>query len=101
MSHAGRGNHMSNPCLLFRTRIMTGAAKLLIVRESATVAEDRQATGTASHSNNKAQRNKAHADSSCGEKTCSTSAHIIEMELNGGAVRFSAKTDEKDAENVI
>lgn len=92
---------MSNPCRQFRTRIMTAAAKLLIVRASATVAEERQATGTASHPNNNAQRNKAHAASSRCEKTRSRYAHIIAMELKRAAIRFGAKTDEKRAEFAI
>ena len=68
---------MSNPCRQFRTMIMTGGAKLLIVRGCATVAEGRQATNHPSHRNNKAKQHKVRVASRCGVNALHKTAHQV------------------------
>ena len=52
-----------------RTGFAAGAAKLLIVRECATVAEERHVLAATSHPNNKKKRDIVNATSSCCTKT--------------------------------
>ena len=65
---AFRNEDMSSGCRHSRTRIMTGGPKLLIVKDSATVAEERQARRVLTPPNNKVQRHKAKAVSGRGAK---------------------------------
>ncbi len=59
---------MSSHCRHFGTRIMTGGHRLLIVKDTATVAEGRQEQVRVTLRNNKKKRKKAHAVCKCGSK---------------------------------
>ena len=60
---------------------MTGKHKLLIVNDTATVAEGRQGVTRLTPPNNKGKRNKAHAVCECGQKNTFFDAQVFrEME---------------------
>jgi len=60
---------MSSQCRHFRTSIMTGRHKLLIVQGSMAVAEGRQGRAPASHQYNKIKQHKGNATLKCSLRT--------------------------------
>lgn len=74
---ACRNRDMSSHCRHFGTRIMTGGHKLLIVKDTATVAEGRQGRSRVTPPNNKDKRKKAHAVCECGSKNTFFGAQIF------------------------
>ena len=56
---------------------MTGGPKLLIVKDTATVAEGRQGTARVTPPNNKKKRKKAHPVCKCGSKNTIFDAQVF------------------------
>lgn len=79
---------MSSHCRRFGTRFGNARPKLLIVKDSATVAEGRQASRALTQPGNNRKRHKVHATSERGAKITFVVAHAIAaMELKVASCR--------------